>query len=296
MSEQEGENKRTVKRSKKGPETDQKKVSTRDKDQPTNNDMIQINVSGKNKNKNNDAKASQNNNQTKGQEEKKLDVYEQTQKLQKELEEKKMKMEQQNQEDIDKINLLNQNLSTFDKRQKVLLSKNNKLLSELKQIDQQVSNKLTNSKLSKVIAKKKKLGRNFNIEIKAKEGQKKTKIKYIKINDKEIQRLNKMLEKTDEENEDKLNEDLARLNEEITNKENFIKDLKKMKKEHELCEKMISKLNLELNLLKNDIDLKKKIGNMMEAEKVEKKEPIKLQPITKNIEYGEKIRNKSKIL
>ena len=84
-----------------------------------------------------------------------------------------MKMEQQNQEDIDKINLLNQNLSTFDKRQKVLLSKNNKLLSELKQIDQQVSNKLTNSKLSKVIAKKKKLGRNFNIEIKAKEGQKK---------------------------------------------------------------------------------------------------------------------------
>jgi hypothetical protein len=69
-----------------------------------------------------------------------------------------------------------------------------------------------------------------------------------------------------------------------------------MKKEHELCEKMISKLNLELNLLKNDIDLKKKIGNMMEAEKVEKKEPIKLQPITKNMEYGEKIRNKSKIL
>lgn len=79
------------------------------------------------------------------------------------------------------------------------------------------------------------------------------------------------MEKTDEENEEKLNEDLAKLNEEITNKEKLIEDLKKMKKEHELCEKIISKLNLELNLLKNDIDLKKKIGNMMEAEKMEKK-------------------------
>ena len=296
MSEQDGQNTRIVKKPKKGTKTANEKVSTQDKDQPIITDKTQIKVSGKKKNKNNDSKELQNNNQTKGQEEKKLDVFEQTQKLQKELEEKKLKMEQQNQEDINKINLLNQKLSSFDKKQKKLLSKNNNLISELKKIDQQVSNKLTNSKLSRIIAKNKKLGRNFNIEIKAKEGQKKTKIKYIKINDREINRLNKLLEKTDEENEEKLNEDLARLNEEITNKEKFIEDLKKMKKEHELCEKIISKLNLELNLLKNDIDLKKKIGNMMEAEKMEKKEPIKLQPITKNMRYGEEIRNKSKIL
>ena len=194
MSEQEGEKRRKEKRSKKGTKTENKNISTSDIDQPANNGKTQINISdisGKNKNKNKDTKPLPNNKQTNGQEENQLNVFEQTQKLQKELEEKKLKMEQQNQEDIDKINSLNQKLSTFDKRQKVLLSKNNNLISELKQIDQQVSNKLTNSKLSRVIAKNKKLGRNFNIEIKAKEGQKKTKIKYIKINDKEIQRLNK---------------------------------------------------------------------------------------------------------
>ena len=218
MSEQGGENKRTEKRPKKGPQTDNKNISTRDIDQPANKGKTQIKVSGNINNKKNNTKDLQNNSQTKGQEEKELNVYEQTQKLQEELEEKKLKMEKQNKEDIDQINLLNQKLSTFDKRQKVLLTKNNNLISELKKIDQQVSNKLTNSKLSRVIAKKKKLGRNFNIEIKAKEGQKNTKIKYIKINDKEIQRLNKLLEKTDEENEEKLNEDLARLNEEITYK------------------------------------------------------------------------------
>ena len=296
MSEEEGQNKRKVKKVKKGTTTANEKISTQDMDQPINIDKTQIRITGNKKTKNNDTKGLQNNNQTKAKEEKKIDVFEQTQKLKEELETAKLEMESSAQDNIYKINSLNKDLSDYDKEQKELLLKNNKLLSELKQIDQQVSSKFSGSKLSKIIAKKKKLGKNFNIEIKAKEGQKNTTIKYIKINDKEIKKLNKLLEKSEEENEEKLNEDLSRLNEEITLKQNLIEELKKMKKEHEYCEKIISRLNIQLNLLKNDIDLKKKIGSMIEAEKVEKKEPIKLHDITKNMKYGTKIRNKSKIL
>jgi hypothetical protein len=136
--------------------------------------------------------------------------------------------------------------------------------------------------------------KNFNFEVNLREKQKKAKKNFININEKEIEKLKKLLNQTNyKENEEKLSEDLEKLNNEITFKENELEELQKIKKEHEFCEKMISKLNLELNLLKDDIDLKTKIGNMNETEKIEKKEPIKLEVINKTMEYGDKVRYRS---
>jgi hypothetical protein len=202
-------------------------------------------------------------------------------------------MESKAQIDIDKIKSLNESLSAFAKEKQLLMRKNDKILSEMKQIAKNFCEKFPDSKLSKLINKKK-LEKNFNFEVNLREKQKKAKIKFININEKEIKKLNKILKNTTAgENEEKLKEDLDKLNNEITFKENELEELKKIKKEHKFCEKMISKLNLELNLLKDDIDLKTKIGNMHEAEKIEKKEPVKLNVISKTMEYGENVRYKS---
>ena len=273
MSGVEGENKKTTKKSKKGAKTKDKKVPNTDK-KNTKNDKPQ------------------NSEQTKEQEQK-VDIFEKTKKLEEELEKKKSEMESKAQMDIDQIKSLNESLTAYAKEKQLLMAKNNKILLEIKKIAQNFTNKYSDAKISKIINKKKKLEKNFNFEVFLREKQKKAKKNYINVNEKEIEKLHKLLNQSDTQNEEKLNEDLDKLNNEITFKENELEELKKIKKEHEFCEKMISKLNIELNLLKDDIDLKTKIGNMNEAEKIEKKEPVKLQVINKTMEYGEKIRYKS---
>ena len=284
MSEvKKGENRRTTtKHTKNGSKASTKKVSTEDK----NNSQANV-TETKNTKKN----KSEGNSQKKEQE--KENIFEKIKKLEEELEKKKSEIESKAQIDIDKIKSLNESLSAFAKEKKLLLTKNNKILSEMNLISQDFSKNFSNKKLLKIL-KKKKLEKNFNFEVYLREKQKKAKKNFININEKEIEKLKKLLEDvTNGENEEKLNADLENLNNEITFKENILEELKKTKKEHEFCEKMISKLNIELNLLKNDIDLKTKIGNMNEAEKIEKKKPTKLKVISRNMEYGEKVRHKA---
>ena len=283
MSEFAGENRRTLKKKNKDINISNQKVSTRDKNQPQKAGITEI-------------KSNKNNNLLKDEQikelEEEIDIFEKTKKLEKELEKKKLEMENQNQLDIEKIKSLNEDLSAYAKKKQELSSKNNKILTEMKQIAQDLSKKFTDSKLLKIM-KKQNLKKNFNFEVFLREKQKNTKIKFIDINNKEIENLKKLLKKTDIENEEKLKEDLDNLNNEITSKQNELEELKKIKKEHELCEKMISRLNTQLNLLKNDIDLYTKIGNKNESEQVEKKEPIKLKATNKTMEYGDKVRYKS---
>ena len=286
MSGVEGQNKRTIKKKKTNNMIkSNQKVSTRDKNHIIKEDKTEIKSTIDNK--------LQNNGQIKETEEE-IDIFEKTKKLEEELEKKKSEMESKAQIDIDKIKSLNENLSAFAKEKQLLMAKNNKILSEMKQIAQNFSKKFPNAKLSKMINEKKKMEKNFNFEVNLREKQKKAKKNFININEKEIEKLKKLLNQTNyKENEEKLSEDLEKLNNEITFKENELEELRKIKKEHEFCEKMISKLNLELNLLKDDIDLKTKIGNMNETEKIEKKEPIKLEVINKTMEYGDKVRYRS---
>ena len=279
MSEVGGQNKRTT-RKKKDVDKTNRKGYAKDKE-----DMTKIKNTLDNNLKNNGQE---------NEKEEEIDIFEKTKKLEEELEKKKSEMEAKAQIDIDKIKSLNESLSAYAKEKQLLISKNNKILSEMRQIAQNFSKKYPDAKISKIIMNKKKMEKNYNFEVNLREKQKKAKINFISINEKEIEKLNKLLKKTTAgENEEKLNEDLDKLNNEITFKENELEELKKIKKEHEFCEKMISKLNIELNLLKDDIDLKTKIGNMYEAETIEKKEPTKLQVINKAMEYGDKVRYKS---
>ena len=279
MSEVGGQNKRTTKKRTNVDKTNRKGY-IKDKEE-----MTKIKSTLDNNLKNNDLA---------NEKEEEIDIFEKTKKLEEELEKKKSEMETKAQIDINKIKSLNESLSAYAKEKQLLISKNNKILSEMRQIAQNFSKKYPDAKISKIIMNKKKMEKNYNFEVNLREKQKKAKINFISINDKEIEKLNKLLKQTNAgENEEKLNEDLDKLNNEITFKENELEELKKIKKEHEFCEKMISKLNIDLNLLKDDIDLKTKIGNMNEAETIEKKEPTKLQVINKTMEYGDKVRYKS---
>ena len=131
MSGVEGQNKRTIKKKKTNNMIkSNQKVSTRDKNHIIKEDKTEIKSTIDNK--------LQNNGQIKETEEE-IDIFEKTKKLEEELEKKKSEMESKAQIDIDKIKSLNENLSAFAKEKQLLMAKNNKILSEMKQIAQKNS-------------------------------------------------------------------------------------------------------------------------------------------------------------
>jgi hypothetical protein len=160
----------------------------------------------------------------------------------------------------------------------------------LQNMEKEVSNRFADKwNASKVIAKHKKNSykKDLNTEIKSKEEQQENIQKFINYNQKEIKKLNKLLE---EANEEKLTNELKEINDKIYEIQNDIKRLNKIKLEHKLCQKNINILKCNLNVANNELEFEFKKSNMMT---LPKKEPTKISNPSISLIYGEKIRNKS---
>ena len=288
-----GQNRRIVKKSKNS-DTMNIKVSTQDKTLAKDNDInLKIDgEKGKNAKKNASANNKTLNDETK---EEKIDVrisklIEKNKQSQKELETIQSKLDTQSKEEIDKIVSLNKELSELDKNHFTISKDNKTLITKLKTMEEEVSKRFADKfKISKVVERQKKEAakRDFNVEIKAKEIQKKTEKKIIKYNKKEIKKLNEILGK--EGKEQQLNEELNEINENINKTKSEIEELNKVKMDHNLCKKNQNVLRTKLNVLLNDFEFESKKSNMME---VEKKERTVIKNVNMTMMYGESVRKK----
>ena len=303
MSKNAGENKRTVKKGKNTEKSLNIKVSTEDKDQIGNNNKKTLKKNHSATLKNVDQIVEED-----------IDVFEKTKNLQQELDNLKIEMNNTSQREFRELEELNNKISELHQNEINLVSKKNNLMSKLKGIEQQVSEKFSSKfKISKILAKKKELEKkkDINTQIKSAEKQQKTAQKNIKYYEKEIQKLEALLEENKDGKEEELNTKLTDFNKSINENLNRIKELNKMKKNHQFCDNAITNLNIKLNELKNEIEFQKKLLNMKESK--EKKEadnivqresspnePIKIKRnVDANSNYGkkvifsEKIRDKS---
>jgi hypothetical protein len=263
MSNNAGENKRVVKKGKNNEKTLNIKISTQDKD------PIEKNNKNKTLKKNHSATLKSVDQII----EEDIDVFEKTKKLEQELDNLKIEMNNTSQREFRQLEDLNNQISELHQNEINLVSKKNNLMTKLKGIEQQVSEKFSSKfKISKVLAKKKELEKkkDINSQIKSTEKQEKTAQKNIKYYEKEIQKLEELLEENKDGKEQELNTKLNDLNKEINENQNRIKELNQMKKNHQYCDNAITNLNIKLNELKNEIEFQKKLLSMKEAK--EKKE------------------------
>ena len=303
MSSNAGENKRIVKKGKNTEKSLNIKVSTEDKDQIGNNNKKTL--------KKNQSATLKNVDQIV---EEDIDVFEKTKNLEQELDNLKIEMNNTSQRAFRELEELNNKISELHQNEINLVSKKNNLMSKLKGIEQQVSEKFSSKfKISKILAKKKELEKkkDINTQIKSAEKQQKTAQKNIKYYEKEIQKLEALLEENKDGKEEELNTKLSDFNKSINENLNRIKELNKMKKNHQFCDNAITNLNIKLNELKNEIEFQKKLLNMKEskdkkeADNIVQRESSPNEPIIiknkvdvnsnygKKVIFSEKIRDKS---
>jgi chromosome segregation ATPase len=288
----EGENKRVVKKVINN-DTMNIKVSTRDKDVLLKDNEINLNIDPTNKPKRKATKLNSKKNgimQDADINTRIAKLVEENENLQSQLNELQSNMAIITDKEVEEIISLNKELSKKENEQIKLNKKNMNLLSNLQNMEKEVSNRFASKwNASKVIAKHKKniYKKDLNIEIKSKEGQQENIQKIINYNQKEIKKLNKLLE---EANEEKLTNELKEINDKIDEIQNEIKRLNKIKFEHKLCKKNINMLKCSLNVANNELEFEFKKSNMMT---LPKKEPTKISNPSISLAYGEKIRNKS---
>ena len=292
----EGKNKRIVKKTKNS-DTMNIKVSTTDKDVLSKDNEINLNIEGQKKQK---TLTKSNTTLKTIKEEDNIEariakLIEKNKKYQKEIETLKSNVNEKSQTELNEILSLNQTLSSLEKDHISVSNKNKILLDKLKKIEEEVSKRFSDKfKLSKIVKTKKiiETKRDINKEIKATENQKNNVQKIIKYNEKEIKKLNKLIEENKDGNEQKLNNELKEVNEQINKLQKEIEELNKIKFEHQLCEKKENILKNKLNVLSNDLDFESKKGYMIETEP-EKKEPTKIKNVNNSMVYGEKVRKQA---
>ena len=288
----EGENKRVVKKVINN-DTLNIKVSTQDKDVLLKDNEINLNIESttKPKRKSTKLKLKLNGiNQDVDINTRISKLIEENESLESQLNELKSNMAIITDKEMEEIVALNKEISKKENEQIKLHKTNMNLLSKLQNMEKEVSDRFANKwNASKVIAKQKKIiyKKNLNTEIKSTEGQQENIQKIINYNQKEIKKLNKLLE---EANEEKLTNELKEINDKIDEIQNDIKRLNKIKLEHKLCQKNINILKCNLNVANNELEFEFKKSNMMT---LPKKEPTKISNPSISLIYGEKIRNKS---
>ena len=295
----EGENKRFVKKAKNS-DTMNIKVSTQDKDLLKPDKEINLNISAKKKK--DSSKSIFNKNKTiKEEKSGKIDdietrickLIESNYLYKKEIDSIKSDIKIKSENELSEILLLNKQLSALEKEQINLYNENKSLLTNLKKMEEQVTNKFNDKfKISKVIKRQKQneVKVDLNKEIKIKEKLKINIEKTIKYNKKDIKILNKLLEENKEGKEQELNNELKELNDKINLIQKEIGELNKIKLEHKLCQKKENILKTKLNVLANEIEFESKKSNLIETIGSEKKSPTKIKSVSMTMEYGENIR------
>ena len=213
--------------------------------------------------------------------------------LQKEIDLIKSDINLKNEKELSEILNLNKQLSLLEKQQINLFNENKTLLSKLKNMEEQVTNKFNDKfKISKVIKRQKQneIKIDLNKEIKIKEQLKINIEKTIKYNKKDIKILNKLLEENKEGKEQDLSNNLKELTDKINLIQKDIEQLNKIKLEHKLCQKKENILKSKLNVLTNELEFESKKSNMIETIEPDKKSPTKIKNVNMTMEYGENIR------
>ena len=277
MSDEKGNNKRTVKKTNKGNKTMNIKISTEDIDDIyKNNNTIENTKTSKIRYLTH--------------EDQDVDIFTKTKNLENELKSMKLEMNKTAREEFKKIEYLNNKISELDEKQNELKKENVKLLTQFKGIEKDVSKKFENKfKLAKIVAKEKEKAneQNLDVIIKARTQQVNTMQKNINREKKSIQVIEKKLKLSGKDV--KLNEELLKLNNKINEFENEIKELNDIKDVHQNCEKDRTTLTSKYNILSNEIDFENKVKDMVE---VQKKERTKIKINTENMIYSEELRKK----
>ena len=266
------------------------KVSTADKDILSKDNEINIKISGQNKN-------SKTLKPIKEEDDKNIEnriskLIENNKKSQEELDSIMEAIKENSEKGLSEILSLNSQLSELDKNHNEVSNINKKLLSKLKDLEDEVAKRFENKfKLSKVIKNQKKMENQINLEaeIKNKDKQKENVEKDIKYNKKEIKRLNKLLKKNEEGNEQKLSDELKKIQDNIIKIEKEIKELNKVKLEHKLCKKNENILKCQFNVLKNDCEFEEKKKDMIKSKT---RIQTKIRNVNMTMEYGQNVRKK----
>ena len=279
----EGSNKRVVKKTKANKMSI--KVSTEDKDEPLgkdlNKDKIKSNSKGKYTVQNGIPEMTL------------TRLLEDNQNLEIELENIKEELQSEKNKTISDLESLNKELEVLNKTQNNVCTKNKSILNKLKEIQKDIDVKFTEKfKLSKVIENKRSnlYNKNINIEIKSKENEQNNVQKDIKINQKEIERMQKILDENKEKEGSKVEENYKVVKENMENLQKEINDLNQIKLEHKNCTKNINILKNKLNVLFIDMEFERKRLIMFSTAQP-KKEKNGLNENTKRSDYGIKVRN-----
>jgi len=279
----EGSNKRVVKKTKANKMSI--KVSTEDKDEPLDKDLNKDKIKSNSKGKYTVQNGIPEMTLTR--------LLEDNQNLEIELENIKEELISEKNKTISDLESLNKELEVLNKTQNNVCTKNKSILNKLKEIQKDIDVKFTEKfKLSKVIENKRSnlYNKNINIEIKSKENEQNNVQKDIKINQKEIERLQKILDENKENEGSKVEENYKVVKENMENLQKEINDLNQIKLEHKNCTKNINILKNKLNVLFIDMEFERKRLIMFSTAQP-KKEKNALNENTKRSDYGVKVRN-----
>ena len=260
------------------------KVSTEDRDAPSNKELNKGNTKSKFKAKY----------PSQGENAEMIlpQLLENNQNLENELEDIKIELKTEEKKTINNLDSLNKELEELNKVQINVCNKNKSLLSRLKEMEKEINKKFDEKfKVSKVLEKQKSslYKRNIDIEIKSKENEKNNVQKDIKYNQKEINRLNKILEENNEKEGNKLEENYNELKKNIEKVQKEVNDLNQIKFAHKFCYTNTTILKSKLNVLFNDIEFERKRGIMFSYGQPKKEMNTVNQDNKRNI-YGTKVR------
>ena len=204
----------------------------------------------------------------------------------------KEELKSEEQKTVDEIDSLNKELEDLSKTKNNVCNKNKTLMNRLKKMEGEISEKFKDKfKISKVIEKQKYniYNRDINTEIKSKENEKNNVQKDIKYNQREIDRLNKILEDNNETEGGKLEDQYIELKKDIEQIQKELNELNQIKFEHKSCSKNATMLKSKLNVLFNDIEFESK-RKIMISSIPPKKEKTTLIQNNKQNKYGTRIR------
>ena len=279
----EGSNRRVVKKNKTNKMSI--KVSTEDRDEPLSKDLNKDNTKTNIKGKYSTKEGIPETTLTR--------LLEENQNLENELENIKEELRSEEKKTITDLESLNKELEVLNKTQNNVCTKNKSILNKLKEIQKDINVKFAEKfKVSKVLENKRSnlYNKNIDIEIKSKENEQNNVQKDIKFNQKEIERLQKILEENKEKEGSKVEENYNEVKKNMESLQKEINDLNQIKFEHKNCTKNINILKNKLNVLFIDMEFEKK-RLVMNSTVQPKKEINSLNENSKRSDYGIKVRN-----
>ena len=185
--------------------------------------------------------------------------------LEKQLNDLKAEYESSKLGDIENLKTINNELDKKSKDVKKVANKNKKLITRLKNIETEISEKYAKAmdikriNLIKNIRTEKKVQKDIDVVEKGVENMQ----KMVDITKKEQKRYEELLNKIEDQNESNLRNELETINNQTEKINKEIEQLTSIKSKHISCKREIQNLKSKLNLINNDIEFESKKYDMM---------------------------------